>query len=117
MSGLSMVLGAFTWNLNAAQKNDKIWGYVTFEGKSYQFWGRRATGESGLKAIKFKRNDDLYNLSNLCMKKVAKGYEHQDIKRDGDEYPGIEKVYPGFIKHMRSQLMMARLSGSVMSEE
>jgi predicted DNA-binding WGR domain protein len=111
-----MVLRSFLWNLNHARKNDKIWGHVSFDGKSYQFWGRRATDESGLKRIRFKRNDDLAALKQLCDEKIRKGYVAQDIGKQDDEYPGIEKIYPGFVKHMRNELMMARLSGTVASD-
>lgn len=109
---------AFLWNYRPEKGNDKIWGYTSVNEKVYCFWGRRGTDLNSLKAIKFKRaeHDDIVPLERQEYVKCKKGYIAQSLDRLGDNYPAIEKIYPGFVAHMRNQLMLARLSGSVIRE-
>lgn len=115
----------FLWCFNEAENNDKIWGYVEVEGKIYNFWGRRADldAERG-KKLTFKRWPGSYG-DSACKKKGESKmrpsggktpYRPIPVDRSGDEYPSIEKVYPNFVKHFQNQLMMARLTGTVMGE-
>ncbi len=115
MSGLTDVnILEFLWNYQPMHKHDKIWGYVKVNEKLYCFWGRRGTDVA--KSIQFKRDTDLYSLEATGAKKCKKGYTKQDVRKIDGEYPAIDQIYPGFVPHMRNQLMLARLSGTVRKE-
>lgn len=110
----------FGWMFNAAENNDKIWGWIEIEGKLYNFWGRRDNGGDG-KAIKFKRHDTgwdgRHDLQTLTRGKERKGYKAMSLQRAADgTYPAIDEIYPNFQAHMKKQLMFARLTGTVKNE-
>lgn len=110
----------FLWFYDPAKNNDKIWGYVDVEGKIYNFWGRRADLD-GKKKLSFKRwagTWGAYDAQDKAREKKRKGYKEVNAQRDSaGEYPGIEACYPNFVKSFKNQLMLARLSGRVLSEE
>ena len=115
----------FGWAYNPGMNNDKIWGWVEVEGKLYNFWGRRGDLDDK-KRLKFKRHDSAwgtYDLKDLTYKKTNPGgnktpYRAISTTKDSNgDYPEIEKVYPGFGRHFKQQLMFARLTGTVRGEE
>lgn len=112
----------FGWFFDAAKNNDKIWGWFEVEGKLYNFWGRRGN-EDAMKRVKFKRHENVrwYGnsaLSSTARSKEAKGYKSISCQADSEGgYPEIERVYPGFLAHVRKELMYGRLTGTVRGEE
>lgn len=117
----------FLWCFNEAENNDKIWFFVDVEGKIYNGWGRRADldAERGKKLI-FKRWPGQFGDRAAAKKAESKlrpsggkePYKPIPVNRDADgNYPHIETIYPNFVKHFQNQLMLARLTGTVMGEE
>lgn len=106
--------------------SDKVWGYVEFKnapepawkgarpdpGSLYNFWGRRG------KHLSFKRHYgrwDLHELQRLAQKK---------LHPSGDKLPyrqipisEIEKIYPGFTEEFENQLLAAKWSNAVKSDD
>lgn len=118
--GVDFKIEQFLWYKNEAENSDKIWGYVTVEGKVYNFWGKRADLD-GKKKLAFKRWLGRYGeaeCQDKAREKRRKGYKDVDSTRNAaGEYPGIETCYSGFVKSFKNQLMLARLTGVVMGEE
>lgn len=121
MTSISVTFKLFIWAHNEFKKSDKIWGFAEVGSKHYSFWGKRGdVNGSGLKTLQFKRNDDSYYLMSYGKKKLndyKKDYRSYSVDPgENNTYPEIERVYPGFVAHMRKTLMMARLSGTVKNE-
>lgn len=118
--GTNFTIKQFLWYYDPANNNDKIWGYVDVDGKIYNFWGRRADLD-GKKKLTFKRwlgQWSEYDVGDKAREKMRKGYKQVDSTRNAaGEYPGIEACYAGFVKSFKNQLMLARLSATVMGEE
>lgn len=111
--------------------SDKIWGYVEFKnapeppagqrrwtwqrpepGSVYNFWGRRG------KHISFKRHFGLYDLENL------ESLARKKLHPSGDKLPykkiaiaDIEKICPGFAEEFENQLLAAKWSNQVKSDD
>jgi len=112
--------------------HDKIWGFVEFKnapelnemqkrhpcwyppepGSMYNFWGRRG------KTYSFKRHFGLsgkQDLVTLARKKTHPSGDKEPYRRiDVSE---IEKVCPGFIKEFEDQLLMAKFSNKVKTDD
>jgi hypothetical protein len=110
--------------------HDKIWGYVEFKnaptelngralyswekepGSLYNFWGRRG------KTYSFKRHFGNWGQADLV--RLARKKTHPS----GDKEPyrriltnDIESVCPGFIEEFESQLLMAKFSNKVKTDD
>lgn len=109
----------FGWENDPSVNADKIWGYALVEGKLYAFWGRRGSKQNPFKSIRFMRwqkHDSA--IEAKARDKLRGGYREIGVEEDKEgNYPAVERVYPGFSAHMKKQLMMARLSGTVQGEE
>lgn len=117
-----IVFHFFGWYFDATANNDKIWGWCDVEGKLYNFWGRRGTDVDSMKRLKFKRNSAAWHgnhdLRRTANAKESKGYRSIPVTMDAEGgFPEIEKVYPGFLAHIRKELMYGRLTGTVRGEE
>lgn len=100
----------FLWCHIPEKNNDKIWGFAEVAGKYYCFWGRRGSAEA-LKAIKFKHDDNYLRLEDIGRHKMRKQYKSISVEPSNGNYPEIEKIYSGFVNHIRQELVFARLSG------
>lgn len=111
--------------------HDKIWGYVEFKnapepapgtrfyawqrpepGSLYNFWGRRG------KTYTFKRHFGKWGLSDLetlARKKTHPSGNKEPYRRIS--IAEIEKVCPGFIKEFEDQLLMAKFSNKVKTDD
>lgn len=109
--------------------HDKVWGYVEFNnapeqperrwswqkpepGSMYNFWGKRG------KTYTFKRHYGSYGAEDLA--KLAK----KKLYPSGDKTPykqisvkEVETICPGFIAEFESQLVMAKFSNAVKSDD
>lgn len=87
--------------------SDKVWGYIKLEsGSYYNFWGRRG------KTLRFKRHTGHWRdweLDNLADKKLAKGYKKLTEAE-------IEVISPGFAEEFGSQFVMAKFSGTILTD-
>jgi hypothetical protein len=124
----SYVIKFFAWcNEN---HHDKVWGYVEFKnapterggrplyswekqpGSLYNFWGRRG------KTYSFKRHfgsGGAYDLEQLARRKTNPSGDKEPYRRIS--VAEIEKVCPGFIKEFEDQLLMAKFSDKVKSDD
>lgn len=112
--------------------HDKIWGYVEFKngpeptkyqkmypswnppdpGSLYNFWGRRG------KTYSFKRHFGrcgLEDLAGLARKKTHPSGDKTPYKRIA--IADIEMICPGFIKEFEDQLLMAKFSNKVKTDD
>ena len=120
MSDAELKFHFFGWNnLNTS---DKIWGWFTIGEKVYNFWGPRG-GEKLIK-IKFKqftqytsRSDNEYEARKTQRNKVNKGYRSIGVTVEDDVLVDVEKIYPGFTAHLKKQMFIAKLSGTIMGVE
>lgn len=109
--------------------SDKIWGFVEFKnapehkgpkswwnppepGSVYNFWGARG------KSLSFKRHFGANQYDDL--KKLARKKTHPS----GDKAPykeiplkDIESIYPGFAEAFEDQLLAAKWSSAVKSDD
>jgi hypothetical protein len=108
--------------------SDKIWGFVEFKnapepargmpswswlpGSMYNFWGRRG------KAIAFKRHFGAYgrdDLEKLARKKLHPSGDKAPYRKI--EIKDIEKVCPGFAEEFENQLLAAKWSNKVKTDD
>lgn len=85
--------------------HDKVWGFIKLKsGSLYNFWGRRG------KTLRFKRHYDKWTLNDLADKKVAKGYQRMSEQK-------MEVISPGFGEEFGSQFIMAKFSGTILTDD
>lgn len=112
----------FGWCFDAAKNNDKIWGWFTIDDKVYNFWGPRG-GEKLIK-IKFKQFtkhksfwDNEYEVKKTQRQKLNKDYRSIDVRSENDILVEVEKIYPGFTAHLKKEMFIAKLSGTIVGTE
>jgi len=114
--------------------HDKIWGFVEFKnapedtrdawmkknprwyppepGSLYNFWGPRG------KWIKFKRHygaAGAHDLEKLASKKLYPSGDKTPYKKISIQ--DIEKICPGFAEEFENQLLLAKFSNAVKSDD
>lgn len=96
----------FEWLGWCSEDNhDKVWGYICIDNRSYyNFWGERG------KSLRFKRHSGAWDLKSLTRAKVRKGYVQQT---END----MERIYPAFKEHFDRQFVMAKFSGSILTDD
>ena len=110
----------FGWCFNPKLGNDKIWGWFTIGEKVYNFWGPR--GDKKLTKLNFKEfskfasfYDNEYEVKKTMRGKLNKGYKSVSVAVDNDVLVDVESIYPGFTAHMKKEMFIAKLSGTIRS--
>lgn len=116
----------FGWNTDDG--SDKIWGWVSVitgkDVKNYRFWGPRRNDKTS--KIKFKREADgaigIRSLLTMQEKKNSNGYKSVPVYSNNTEgsrifYPEIEKIYPEFSNHVIDELLIGKLTGSILTDK
>ncbi len=111
----------FGW-YNDGLKSDKIWGWFTIDDKVYNFWGPR--GDKKLIKLSFKQfnkfpsfYDNEHEVKKTMRQKMNKGYKSVGVRVVDDVLVDVEQIYPGFTDHMKKQMFIAKLSGTIRNAE
>lgn len=101
--------------------HDKVWGFVEFKshetsssgvGSLYCFWGKRG------KTYQFKRHygqTGYHDLQGLARKKTHPSGDKTPYRVVSADQ--IEGVCPGFTDELENQLLMAKFSGKVKTDD